>query len=342
MAESYRTGMSPSELGDKFSSSVATNTSRVFRTGPNTSVLCLDLRCNRRAARKEEQDAIDTLIPTDLWKQTMADTLAEIQRSNEPNQHLMVLFAVPLVFMHNTTLQTIVEKSVKSLRTDMRDAAMSPYNIKQTAHMMSDLFDLAKATSTRLTWISGDAHVWGTGYTESRVKPKLPREHDPHYGVQWITSPICNKPEKSLETAKDISKILKSNRAIVELPPPIHRATTGEFVLGQRVKAKLEHLQAQRNFLSVTYDARSRELIGVLSRDAMSDGVYIQNPEWRVPALNMTGYTAPTAQQEKENAELRVKRVAADESDSDDIQQVEGKQGEVQKVKLQHRAGLCH
>jgi hypothetical protein len=241
--------------------------SDVYVIGPNVVILSLDMRSNRDVHRKHEP-----MMFRQTWKGLMTRLKNKTLKPTmfQQPKHLMVLFAVPLMFMQSHAVTKVTEVFHHELKTDFRDSPLSKYNKEQTQEMLTDLFDLAKSFSVRLTLVSGDAHCWGTGSVKSRHAHHLPFEQDHRAAVQWISSPMCNTPEKAMETMHTIAKFIgKAKRKIDEV----------EMTLGK--------LHGERNYMKIYIEPTSNELHGIFVRDKKGDGVFTDDEPRKVAPLTM-------------------------------------------------------
>jgi hypothetical protein len=260
------------------------NSSRVFRVGPNVLLLSTDMRSNRQVHSKEP------LMPNAVWSnilgQLRASTAADPRYAP---RHLVVLFAVPLMFLANDIVVKISEKFKSVLRTDFRDSPLSYHNIKQTRHMIEDLTDFARQYSIRLTYLSGDAHVFGTGYIESHEKNRPPMEQDPRAAYQWISSPMCNDPASELTLAHPIGAIFGQTKR--HLGP---------------VDMTLYKLTAERNYMRLFVTRRVGDndavLNGAFVRDYHNKGEYVEEDPMMAPPLRLKPSPALSESERQERA----------------------------------------
>jgi hypothetical protein len=252
---------------------VRTESSGVVVTGPNVAVLNLDMRSARNMLNKQEP----------LMRQATFDGLvAELRKEVLPvvkPKHLIVLLAVPPVFVQNDELAKILEVVFDTKTTsDLRDSALSLYNIGQTQAILNALFELAKEFLVRLTFISGDAHVWGTGSARSKTHDGT--FDDDFRGAQlWISSPMCNEPKEALvplvKAAKETGHITRE---------------LGELVM------TVDEVHAERNWMRITVDPTAKALHGVFIRDTNGSANFVPLEPLKVMPL-----VAPPPPEKKES-----------------------------------------
>eukprot|EP00760_Papus_ankaliazontas_P039371 PhM_4_TR9547/c2_g2_i1/m.34201 len=162
------------------------NTSRVAQLGPNVVMLNLDFRSNRDMEQKRMMFDKD-------FDRVLAEAAALCGKTR--CQHLMVLFASPVVWSHSKRREWVSSwikniPMMSILATDSLDSFRSEAYIGQGTRMLHELFRVAKENKLRLTFVSGDIHngAYGT------LVAKGASESNYRYAQQWISSSLCNLP----------------------------------------------------------------------------------------------------------------------------------------------------
>jgi hypothetical protein len=234
--------------------------SAVVVTGPNVVVLNLDMRSARNT-----QDTQQPLMRKATFDRLVRE-LEEVLPDVKP-KHLIVLQAVPPVFVQNNTLTSIYEIFDMPDTSDLIDSALSRCNIGQTQVILTTLFDLAKKFLVRLTFISGDAHVSGTGSMRSKTHNGT-FHHDFRGAQLWISSPMCNEPEAKLVTLVNMAK------TVGIIPREL-----GELVM------TLDEFHAERNWMRISVHSSAKALIGVFIHDTDGNANFVRSKPLTVVPL---------------------------------------------------------
>lgn len=194
----------------------------VARIGPSTAIVALDARSCR---------TINTIVPEETYDAVFGAVEKLAAASGGRLQHVVLLTGVPVVYPgFGEALEELVAM-VSSLKTskphtsaeaivdmlgigglmgqmfdepmyldDMRDHWGAKGHMAEKARLIKRLQSLAQTYGVRVSLIGGDVHLACTG--RLRNKKMLPKEADPHYMLQVVSSAIVNTPPPDILVAK--------------------------------------------------------------------------------------------------------------------------------------------